>query len=66
MSGLYFMFVKSKVRQEQKNDDKRFQLQNIFVSLRDFSQVDMDIRPFWTYTAPEIFFVRNLEDTCQS
>jgi hypothetical protein len=34
--------------------------------LRDFSQVDMDIRPFWTYTAPEFFFVRNLEDTCQS
>jgi hypothetical protein len=50
----------------KKNDEKRIQLQSIFVSLRDFSQVDMDIRPFWTYTAPEIFFVRNLEDTCQS
>jgi len=50
----------------QKNDEKMFQRQNIFLSLRDFSQVDMDIRPFWTYTAPEIFFVRNLEDTCQS
>jgi hypothetical protein len=42
----------------KKNDEKRIQLQNIFVSLRDFSQVDMDIRPFWNYTAPEIFFCK--------
>jgi hypothetical protein len=50
----------------KKNDKKMFQLQNIFVSSRDFLQVDMDILPFRTYTAPEFFFVRNLEDTCQS
>ena len=65
--GLSLKFVKSKVWQSsKKNDDKRFQLQNIFVSLRDFSQVDMDILPFRTYTAQEFFFVGNLEDTCQS
>jgi len=42
------------------------QVENIFVSKEVFPQVDMDIRSFWTYTAQEFFFVRNLEDTCQS
>ena len=50
----------------EKNEAQGIKIKNIFVSLRDFSQVDMDIRPFRTYTAQEFFSVRNLDATCQS